>query len=110
MKIIFTQDIMHGSKMDGNGFAVNETLAPGTAQWLWNWDDTQVRGLMFMCPCNCKVIRSVNVIQAGLAKGPPPPGTWAWDGNMNQPTLQPSIQVTSGCKWHGHLTAGEWTP
>ena len=29
---------------------------------------------------------------------------WGWDGNVEKPTLQPSINWV-GC-WHGHLVAG----
>jgi len=44
--------------------------------------------------------------------------TWAWDGNVDAPTLSPSINCLShgpngekyaGCGWHGWLRAGEWT-
>lgn len=39
---------------------------------------------------------------------------WGWDGNFEHPTLTPSIncvaekngQPTSGCGWHGYITAG----
>lgn len=45
--------------------------------------------------------------------------TWAWDGDLEVPTLTPSINCLShgpngeeyaGCGWHGFLTAGEWRP
>lgn len=29
---------------------------------------------------------------------------WQWDGNVEQPTLQPSIHVVD--QWHGYLRAG----
>lgn len=39
---------------------------------------------------------------------------WAWDGNVEAPTLTPSINClaekdgkpTGGCGWHGFITAG----
>jgi hypothetical protein len=39
---------------------------------------------------------------------------WAWDGNMERPTVTPSINCiavkdgkpTGGCGWHGHITNG----
>lgn len=34
---------------------------------------------------------------------------WTWDGNVEKPTLRPSILHTP-CKWHGYLTAGEFVP
>ncbi len=40
--------------------------------------------------------------------------TWGWDGNMERPTIWPSINCiadkdgkpTGGCGWHGFITAG----
>lgn len=44
--------------------------------------------------------------------------TWAWDGNLERPTISPSInclardpetgQVFGGCGWHGYIRAGEF--
>ena len=33
-----------------------------------------------------------------------------WDGNLDKPTLQPSIRLREGQKdfWHGHLTGGKF--
>ena len=39
---------------------------------------------------------------------------WAWDGNLERPTITPSINCiaekdgkpTGGCGWHGFITAG----
>lgn len=39
---------------------------------------------------------------------------WKWDGNMNEPTIEPSINCiaekdgkpTGGCGWHGWITKG----
>ena len=39
---------------------------------------------------------------------------WKWDGNVERPTLTPSINCvaekggkpTGGCGWHGHITNG----
>lgn len=40
-----------------------------------------------------------------VRRGPPPTDrVWGWDGNLDKPTLQPSIHQP-GC-WHGHLQAG----
>ena len=35
---------------------------------------------------------------------------WQWDGNMEAPTLVPSIGCDAKCGWHGHITAGEAKP
>ena len=42
---------------------------------------------------------------------------WAWDGNLERPTLTPSINCiaekdgkpTGGCGWHGFITLGVMT-
>lgn len=73
--------------------------------------------LMFVCP---------NRRRCGILLGPTPvPKTperqlyvWGWDGNKDRPTLHPSINCqavypdgtpASGCGWHGHIAAGEFT-
>ncbi len=34
---------------------------------------------------------------------------WDWDGNKEEPTLQPSVHCL-GCDWHGHIFAGMLRP
>lgn len=69
--------------------------------------------ILFVCP---------NGKRCSVAMGPTPeprptdkePGIWGWDGNRDAPTLTPSINClaekdgkpTSGCGWHGFITAG----
>ena len=31
---------------------------------------------------------------------------WAWDGNLDRPTITPSIDCSKGCGWHGFITEG----
>jgi hypothetical protein len=44
-------------------------------------------------------------------------GTWRWDGNVERPSLLPSIHCLAqdddgrrlaGCGWHGYLAGGMW--
>lgn len=35
---------------------------------------------------------------------------FGWNGNMEAPTLVPSIGCDHRCGWHGHLTNGELLP
>ncbi|HEV3342607.1 MAG TPA: DUF6527 family protein [Pirellulales bacterium] len=45
------------------------------------------------------------------------PNVWAWDHNIERPTITPSINCiaekdgkpTGGCGWHGFITAGRIT-
>jgi hypothetical protein len=59
------------------------------------------RGLWYRCPCGCRS-------QGFLAIRPAEPAhpSWAWDGNREAPTLEPSIHHVG--HWHGYLRAGVW--
>jgi hypothetical protein len=35
--------------------------------------------------------------------------SWVWNGNLEQPTITPSIRRLDGCKFHGFLTDGVWS-
>jgi hypothetical protein len=35
-----------------------------------------------------------------------PKSTWDWNGNLDKPTLRPSIHAQGGIGWHGWLTDG----
>lgn len=58
--------------------------------------------IVYRCP-GCNDERCVPV-------RPWPDGaSWEWDGNVEAPTLTPSIlHGDCACKWHGYLTAGEF--
>ncbi len=59
--------------------------------------------LSYRCPhCNDDRVVMVRPHQS------PGQSSWAWDGNKEMPTLEPSIQHRGGCQWHGFLIAGEW--
>lgn len=69
--------------------------------------------IMFVCPNGrrCSVL-------VGPSPVPRPHDDalciWGWDGNLEQPTLTPSINCiaekdgkpTGGCGWHGFITRG----
>jgi hypothetical protein len=79
--------------------AYRRDLAPGAATWL-NSTDGQVAGLCFVCPCGCGNIGHA-AVRPGYGGS-----CWTWNGNREKPTLTPSIQKTSACRWHGFLTDG----
>lgn len=82
-------------------------LPPGAAWWGRD-DDGRVMRIQYVCPCGCSDWRQVSV---SVAK-PPPAHHWAWDGNEDRPTLNPSIlhivNKPGDCGWHGYLTEGVW--
>lgn len=57
----------------------------------------------FVCPGPCKSVAPIALrpVVDGSAQ------SWEFDGNLEEPTLQPSINHL-GC-WHGWLKAGEFT-
>ena len=73
-------------------------------------DVAAVRRFQFYCP---KQERGEKVsycgeIRVGFHVKPPGARTWAWDGNFENPTLQPSINCLE-C-WHGYVTGGNFKP
>lgn len=57
------------------------------------------------CPCGCGGAMRLPLHRTGQnAKA-----SWEWDGNLEKPTLTPSIRDLTGCKFHGFLTAGVWS-
>ena len=92
---------------------------PGLAAALFDDDDTALlaakpgqfevtaepsgqRRFWFVCPGPCKSISAIALrpVVDGSAQ------SWEFDGNLDAPTLTPSINHV-GC-WHGWLTAGQF--
>lgn len=69
--------------------------------------------IMFVCPNRrrCAVLLGPNFVDRAT---PDDLCVWQWDGNLDQPTIHPSINCiaekdgkpTGGCGWHGFITAG----
>lgn len=58
--------------------------------------------LWYTCPCGCGELHCVPVKRNGNSYG------WDFTGSLYEPTLAPSIQITTGCRWHGFLQKGVW--
>lgn len=93
-----------GMQRAPDGQLFRKDVAPGAACWV---DGRNPEGLVknvalrFACPCGCGTIGCL----------PIPPfheGGWTWDGNVEQPTMSPSVQMLSPCRWHGYLKKGVW--
>jgi hypothetical protein len=95
-------------RRDTTGHLFRDDLPAGVARWSVIESVNQgkkclYRSLAYMCPGGCGQIGHVPVTTAeGYRDG------WNWDGNLELPTLQPSIQMLAGCRWHGHLVKGIW--
>lgn len=79
----------------------NSPLPAGSASWSRNFEGN-ITHLTFVCPCGCQ---DVVIIPVNQAQG----GSWDWDGNLEKPTLKPSILRMIGCKWHGYLIGGKFS-
>ena len=94
----------------------------------FSWVDTlaEAQGIRFLCPLcfvtNQGPVGTHQVICWSRSRGVPDdetpnPGRWTLDGtgyddltlNGDPPGNARSVQLTSGCKWHGHVTNGEVT-
>jgi hypothetical protein len=85
----------------------NSDLSPGSFCYSGALSKDGRHGMMFKCPCGCG---SIGNLRFDSIEEDPDYPCWAWDGVVEKPTLHPSVQRTDGCKWHGHLIAGEWIP
>lgn len=59
--------------------------------------------IVFVCPCG------THADGYGVRAVPLEPCSephWDWDGNRDEPSLTPSLQDVSSCRWHGYLTKG----
>jgi hypothetical protein len=72
-----------------------------------------VAHIIFVCPRGqrCAVLLGPNFVDR---PNPDALCVWGWDGNMDRPTITPSINCiaekdgkrTGGCGWHGFITNG----
>lgn len=61
--------------------------------------DRYPAGMIYTCPCGCGHM-------GALAFRPHKSPSWDWDGNMEAPTLLPSVHHVG--HWHGWLKNGIW--
>lgn len=62
--------------------------------------------LAFACPRTGKPCAGGLGLLIGRPDNPASHPSWHWDGNVETPTLSPSINCIGGCGWHGFLQAG----
>jgi len=75
----------------------------------------EAQGVIFLCP-KCYVAHGGSIGTHAVicwspkapASIPPGPARWTITGtSLDDLSLSPSIQLTSGCMWHGFVTNGE---
>lgn len=69
---------------------------------------TQVDAIEFRCPNGKNRQCQIQLTLGEQTDGPP--RRWHWDGNVEAPTITPSIGCDQRCGWHGHITNGETHP
>jgi hypothetical protein len=70
----------------------------------WHVEDNVTSGLFINAPEISA--ESLGVVYVPVREGPNAAGQhWGWDGNVERPTLTPSINWVD--HWHGYLCAGE---
>lgn len=73
---------------------------PGTFAWQLDEGGGHARRITYICPRG--QLCGVPVLPHRLPNG----AGWSFDGNVDQPTLSPSVNCVGGCGWHGFITAG----
>lgn len=63
-------------------------------------------GITMVCPCGCGTQHYLPFRGAPYTTDLGP--AWGWDGNVEAPTLSPSVRMLTPCAWHGYLRAGFW--
>jgi hypothetical protein len=82
---------------------VDELTVPGSFEYT-RVGDRFPGGMIYTCPCGCGHQGSL-MFRPVPAQYPPHP-SWEWDGNMDAPTLSPSVHHVG--HWHGWLRNGIW--
>lgn len=68
-------------------------------------DQAIINRLNFACP---NTGLPCGAILIGLKEKPSAKPSWRWDGNLDRPTLKPSINCVGGCGWHGFVIEGNF--
>lgn len=68
-------------------------------------DPTKAESMEFVCP---RTGKKCGEILVGYPDKPPHHPSWHFNGDIEKPTLHPSVNCTGGCGWHGWLKEGKW--
>lgn len=94
------------------GREVDSPFTPDRRPGDWSFRDSGSGVVLLVCPCGCDSLMRLRTYMRGTPPEATAPGEgprWAWNGDRGRPTLEPSIRDLGGCRFHGHLTDGEWT-
>jgi len=77
---------------------------PGSFQfYLRGQAGQEIGGLLYVCPCGCGQVGALHF-------KPDPSPSWDFDGNLDEPTLHPSVHhlINKETHYHGWLIKGIW--
>jgi len=74
--------------------------APGAFEY-YRSGDRFPAGMIYLCPCGCGASNALR-----FRPSSPEHPSWEWDGNLDAPTLLPSVHRVG--HWHGWLKNGVW--
>ena len=81
---------------------VAHTLFPDEGDWCWLPDERAPERI-------CLTLPRVGTVRLRIVHGAAPANeqVWGWNGDLDSPTLAPSIDTDAGdAKWHGWLRDG----
>ena len=85
--------------------AQQRVRARGAGAWEIEARLEDSKWFVFTCP-GCGAVSEVEIIPPGRPASAS--HQWDWDGNLEAPTLSPSLQELGGCRWHGYMRGGSW--
>ena len=81
------------------------TMFPHVGDWCWLPNESRPERI-------CLTLPRVGTVRLRIKHGEPPSNeqVWGWNGDLDQPTLAPSIDTDAGdAQWHGWLRDGVLT-
>lgn len=84
---------------------VPNSIPPG--EWiLVRSESGNIYALVFGCPC--KTHQHSRSLWLPISTGSKQGHKWLWDGNVDEPSITPSILRNDTCRWHGYMTKGKF--
>ena len=86
---------------------IEDIFAEDVPAGAFAFDRTVAQSIVYSCPCGCGQTVALPIRGESDTTNR---RAWGWNGDTVKPTLTPSIKRMDGCRWHGHLQNGVWTP
>ncbi len=83
----------------------DEAIKAGPGAFYYEYDQDAIVGMTIVDPNSTPDEDGDHMKLAGVSFAP---GRWTFDGNLDEPSVTPSIFIDQPHGWHGYLTKGEW--